>query len=100
MTQEHGMDEAAWEEAGPMVDSDGELHGYTPQGSRPSNTGKRSERNAAPASTTIASMTLLQIDQGRRPNPPTVCEICKASVWMASTLEVKCYCRILHRFSW
>jgi hypothetical protein len=42
----------------------------------------------------------MQIDAGRRPNPPTVCEICKASVWMASQYEVRCYCRIMHVISW
>ena len=48
----------------------------------------------------IVTMTLSSIDPGRRPNPSTVCEVCPAGVWMAAPREVKCYCRILHMFTW
>lgn len=48
----------------------------------------------------IGSLTLSQVDAKRRPSPSTVCEICPASVWMASPREVKCYCRIMHLITW
>src|SRR5476651_336349 len=48
----------------------------------------------------IGSLTLSRLDKKRRPNPSTVCEICPASVWLASPKEVKCFCRIMHVISW
>jgi hypothetical protein len=27
-------------------------------------------------------------------------EVCPAGLWMAAPREVKCYCRILHMFTW
>ena len=48
----------------------------------------------------IGSLTLSQLPKDRRPNPSTVCEICPASVWLASPKEVKCFCRIMHLMSW
>jgi len=53
-----------------------------------------------PEEAPIGSLTLSRLDPKRRPNPSTVCEICPASVWLASPKEVKCFCRIMHVISW
>ena len=100
----------------PVIDEDGvshELH-ERPQesegkpsgaenGRRSSGSTKRSSNKASSAGgepERIVTMTLSSIDPGRRPNPSTVCEVCPAGVWMAAPREVKCYCRILHMFTW
>ena len=72
-------------------------------GRRSSGSTKRSSNKASSAGgepERIVTMTLSSIDPGRRPNPSTVCEVCPAGVWMAAPREVKCYCRILHMFTW
>jgi hypothetical protein len=72
-------------------------------GRRSSGSTKRSSSKASSAGgepERIVTMTLSSIDPGRRPNPSTVCEVCPAGVWMAAPREVKCYCRILHMFTW
>jgi hypothetical protein len=97
----------------PAIDEDGEIHeGPHKSEGKPSGveTGRRSsgstKRSLNKASSDdgepqrIVTMTLSSIDPGRRPNPSTVCEVCPAGVWMAAPREVKCYCRILHMFTW
>ncbi|MEO8630125.1 MAG: hypothetical protein ABI612_18820 [Betaproteobacteria bacterium] len=46
------------------------------------------------------SPTLQVLEQLRRPRDKTVCEACPNSVWFASPLEVKCYCRVMFLISW
>lgn len=53
-----------------------------------------------PAAGAVGSMTLLQLPASRRPNPSTVCEICPASMWMASAKAVTSYCRVMRLVSW
>ena len=48
----------------------------------------------------ITTLTLASIDPARRPNPPTVCMACPAAVWMATPRDVKCFCRLMHYWSW
>ena len=109
----------------PVIDEDGVIHELheRPQesegkpsgaengvenGRRSSGSTKRSSNKASSNKTPsadgeperIVTMTLSSIDPGRRPNPSTVCEVCPAGVWMAAPREVKCYCRILHMFTW
>lgn len=103
----------------PGIDEDGEIHGIhgiherphpsegkpsgVENGRRSSGSTKRSSNKASSDEAEprrIVTMTLSSIDPGRRPNPSTVCEVCPAGVWMAAPREVKCYCRILHMFTW
>ena len=100
----------------PVIDEDGVIHEIheRPHASegKPSGveTGRRSSGSTKRSSSKdssaggeperIVTMTLSSIDPGRRPNPSTVCEVCPAGVWMAAPREVKCYCRILHMFTW
>lgn len=53
-----------------------------------------------PAPPTAESRTLAALDSGRRPNPRTVCEACPNSVWFASPVEVRCYCRVMYLVTW
>src|SRR4051812_31373725 len=46
------------------------------------------------------SPTLQELEQLRRPKDKTACEDCPNSVWFASPLEVKCYCRVMYLVSW
>ena len=101
---------------GPVIDEDGVIHEVherphksegkssgAENGRRSSGSTKRSSNKASSAGgepERIVTMTLSSIDPGRRPNPSTVCEVCPAGVWMAAPREVKCYCRILHMFTW
>ena len=48
----------------------------------------------------ITTLTLASIDPARRPDPHTVCEVCPAAVWMATPRDVKCFCRLMHYWSW
>jgi hypothetical protein len=48
----------------------------------------------------ITTLTLASIDPVRRPDPHTVCEVCPAAVWMATPRDVKCFCRLMHYWSW
>lgn len=48
----------------------------------------------------VGSTTLTQLPEARQPKPSTVCEQCPASMWQATPLGLKCYCRIMHAFSW
>jgi hypothetical protein len=104
----------------PVIDEDGVIHEVIHEvnqrphksegkpsgaenGRRSSGSTKRSPNKASSAGgepQRIVTMTLSSIDPGRRPNPSTVCEVCPAGVWMAAPREVKCYCRILHMFTW
>ena len=47
-----------------------------------------------------ASPTLGALDESRRPKASTVCEDCPNSVWFASPVEVKCYCRVMFLVTW
>jgi len=47
-----------------------------------------------------ASPTLAELDATRRPKVKTVCETCPNSVWFTSTMEVKCYCRVMFLVTW
>jgi hypothetical protein len=49
---------------------------------------------------TSGSPTLDALDQNRRPSLKTECERCPNSVWFASPLEVKCYCRVMYLVVW
>ena len=105
----------------PVIDEDGVIHEMregphenegkpsgVETGRRSSGSTKRLSNKASPSKDSsaggeperIVTMTLSSIDPGRRPNPSTVCEVCPAGVWMAAPREVKCYCRILHMFTW
>jgi hypothetical protein len=100
----------------PVIDEDGVIHEMherphenerkpsgAENGRRSSGSTKRLSNKFSPAGgepERIVTMTLSSIDPGRRPNPSTVCEVCPAGVWMAAPREVKCYCRILHMFTW
>ena len=46
------------------------------------------------------SPTLQALEPLRRPKHKTACETCPNSVWFASPLEVKCYCRVMYLVSW
>src|SRR3954451_190463 len=46
------------------------------------------------------SPTLQGLEQLRRPKDKTAREGCPNSVWFASPLEVKCYCRVMYLVSW
>ena len=46
------------------------------------------------------SPTLAGLDSTRRPKANTVCEACPNSVWFASPVEVKCYCRVMFLVTW
>ena len=68
-------------------------------------TGKRSNGNTKKSSgggepERIVTLTLASIDPARRPDPSTVCEVCPAAVWMATPRDVKCFCRLMHYWSW
>ena len=49
---------------------------------------------------TETSPTLAALAESRRPKDITVCEACPNSVWFASTVEVKCYCRVMFLVTW
>ena len=53
-----------------------------------------------PAGTTDCGPTLAALDTSRRPSARTVCEGCPNSVWFASPVELKCYCRVMFLVSW
>lgn len=46
------------------------------------------------------SPTLAQLESNRRPQARTVCERCANSVWFASPVEVRCYCRVMYLVTW
>lgn len=46
------------------------------------------------------SRTLEQLEESRRPKPSTICETCPNSVWFASPVEVRCYCRVMFLVTW
>jgi hypothetical protein len=46
------------------------------------------------------SPTLKALEQIRHPKHKTACATCPNSVWFASPLEVKCYCRVMYLVSW
>jgi hypothetical protein len=46
------------------------------------------------------SPTLSMVDPQRRPKPRTVCEQCPQSMWFASEMHLKCYCRMMHALTW
>ena len=48
----------------------------------------------------VASRTLAELEQGRRPKAKTVCETCPNSVWFTSPTEVQCYCRVMFLVTW
>lgn len=46
------------------------------------------------------SPALALAGKARQPKSSTVCESCPGAMWMVSEAEIRCYCNILHRFSW
>ena len=52
------------------------------------------------AAATVTSPTLDALDASRRPQAATVCERCPNSVWFASPMELKCYCRVMFLVTW
>lgn len=60
----------------------------------------RSKSSAHGDAERITTLTLASIDPARRPDPHTVCEMCPAAVWMATPRDVKCFCRLMHYWSW
>lgn len=46
------------------------------------------------------SPTLASLAESRHPKPDTVCARCPNSVWFASPVEVKCYCRVMYLVTW
>ena len=44
--------------------------------------------------------TLAGLDKRRRPQAATVCEGCPNSVWFASQVELRCYCRVMYLVTW
>ena len=52
------------------------------------------------SSTSLPSQTLASLDETRHPKAKTVCEHCPNSVWFASPVELKCYCRVMYLVTW
>ena len=50
--------------------------------------------------TSVPSQTLASLDETRHPKAGTVCEHCPSSVWFASPVELKCYCRVMYLVTW
>ena len=48
----------------------------------------------------LPSRTLAALDETRHPKAGTVCEHCPNSVWFASQVELKCYCRVMYLITW
>lgn len=82
-----------------VIDADGVIHARDPDTS-----GERKRSGKAnvtgESGTGVVALTLMQIAPSRRPDPQTVCEVCPSAVWMATQLEVKSYCRLIHYWSW
>ena len=55
---------------------------------------------APPHPELVPSPTLAALDAIRRPQPGTACENCRNSVWFASKVELKCYCRVMYLVTW
>ena len=92
-----GHDEAAVDqETGETGDGSGS-GGGTNRSRRSTKSGTRGESGGGERITTL---TLASIDPVRRPDPHTVCEVCPAAVWMATPRDVKCFCRLMHYWSW
>ena len=53
-----------------------------------------------PGAAPTPSPTLAGLEAIRRPQPGTVCESCPNSVWFASAVELKCYCRVMYLVTW
>lgn len=53
-----------------------------------------------PGEVPTSSPTLAGLEAIRRPQPGTVCESCPNSVWFASAVELKCYCRVMYLVTW
>ena len=53
-----------------------------------------------PGAVPTSSPTLAGLEAIRRPQPGTVCESCPNSVWFASAVELKCYCRVMYLVTW
>ena len=50
--------------------------------------------------TSVTSPTLASLDETRHPKAGTICEHCPGSVWFASPVELKCYCRVMYLVTW
>jgi hypothetical protein len=75
--------------------------GETGERSRGTRRNPRNTRSGAGGDAAqITTLTLASIDPARRPDPHTVCEVCPAAVWMATPRDVKCFCRLMHYWSW
>lgn len=48
----------------------------------------------------VESPTLARLGESRRPRTRTACETCRNSLWFASPVEVKCYCRVMFTVTW
>lgn len=48
----------------------------------------------------LASPTLTDLEEARRPKTQIACQMCPNSMWLSSPEEVKCYCRIMHTISY
>lgn len=46
------------------------------------------------------SPSLLALPENRRPNPSTLCEVCPAAMWIVLPMELRCFCRDMHRDMW
>ena len=68
-----------------------------PQGSKDRPTPNKHRSDIPPSA---PSLTLAGLDKSRRPQAGTVCETCPNSVWFASPVEVKCYCRVMYLVTW
>ena len=55
---------------------------------------------APPHPELVPSPTLEALEAIRRPQPGTACESCRNSVWFASKVELKCYCRVMYLVTW
>ena len=58
------------------------------------------EQKAKNPAIPLPSQTLASLDETRHPKAVTVCEHCSNSVWFASPVELKCYCRVMYLVTW
>lgn len=58
------------------------------------------EQNPKNQAISLSSQTLASLDEARHPKAGTVCEHCPNSVWFASPVDLKCYCRVMYLITW
>ena len=66
----------------------------------PPQTRMAAEQKPENPATSLPSRTLASLDETRHPKTGTVCEHCPNSVWFASPVELKCYCRVMYLVTW